>query len=149
MSDLNLFAFSGRLMADPVLSKGENTDVCHFTLVSNQYSVGEERPAFLPITVFGDTARLCQEHLLKGHGAIVRGNVETSIYTTKEGDKRKSIDFIAREVNFNGRAKSQEPYSNDTKPLPERKAVVDKKDVSQEDVDNFRKSYRPNKKYTR
>ena len=139
MSDLNLFAISGRLMADPTFSETENTEVCHFTLVSNEFIGGEERPAFIPITVFGRDAKLCQEYLLKGHGAIVHGRVETSLYQTKEGEKRKSFDFIASRVIFNGKGKS---FSED-------KPDVGKEDVSQADLDNFSKSYRPKKNFRR
>lgn len=99
MADTNISIFSGRLTSDPNFSDN-GVDFCRFDIANNRYYKGEERTTFIPIKVFGPQAKICYEHLKKGDKVIVQARLEIGQFTDKEGNNRKTVDFIANNVDF-------------------------------------------------
>lgn len=93
--DYTLLTFSGRLTDDPQLRKSGDTSICKFTVACNKrLTNGDERTSFIPTTVFGKQAEICNEYLSKGREVRVVGELETDSYVDSEGVKRKGFGCI-------------------------------------------------------
>lgn len=137
MSDLNLVILSGRLVEDPdmVETKNSGLSICRFTIAVNRHmGDGNEKTAFVPVTVFDKQAEICHQYLTKGRSVMVRCELETSTYESDQG-KRKRFDFVAREVNF-----LDKPESTD-KPAPTPSKRTDRDTETDTAVSKFNSRY--------
>jgi single-strand DNA-binding protein len=105
--ELNSVIVSGRLTRDPeqrFTQKGQG--VTTFDVASNRRykdaATGEwkDNTVFVPISVWGPMADRCKDKLRKGSPVLVEGNLVSSEYTDKSGQKRKIIKVNARRVQF-------------------------------------------------
>ena len=105
--ELNYVCLSGRLTRDPEQRfTGKGQGVTSFDVaVNRRYKdavSGEwkDNVVFVPISVWGPMADRCKERLRKGSPVLVEGNLVSSEYTDKSGQKRKIIRVNARHVQF-------------------------------------------------
>jgi len=56
--------------------------------------------SFLPVVVWGEAAQRCGDRLKKGLPVHVEGRLQSRAWETKEGQKRTSIEVVARRVQF-------------------------------------------------
>jgi len=107
LPEQNSVTLVGRLTRDPELrftTKG--SAMCRFDLAVNRRykdaTSGEwkDDTSFLPVVVWGDAANRCGERLKKGLPVHVEGRLQSRNWETKEGQKRTSIEVIARRVQF-------------------------------------------------
>lgn len=55
---------------------------------------------WIPLTAFGKTAEIMNQHLGKGSKIEVVGKLQTNNYTDKDGNKRTSYDVIVNSFGF-------------------------------------------------
>ncbi len=97
---------TGALTADPELRfTGSGIAVANFTVASNARRFDkatngyvDAEPIFLRCTAWRTTAENVAESLTRGMRVIVTGNLKTTSYETREGDKRTSLELNVTEV---------------------------------------------------
>lgn len=103
---LNCAAIMGRLVADPELrTTNTGVQVCSFTVAVDRSFVkaGEERQAdFIDVVAWRTTADFVCKYFHRGSMIAVDGTIQTRNYEDKNGNKRKSTEIIANNVNFCG-----------------------------------------------
>lgn len=131
---LNSAVMMGRLTKDPELRyTTSGTAVLSFTVaVDRIYSKpGEERQTdFIDVVAWSKTAEFVDRYFGKGQKIIVEGSLQTRTYTDKNGNKRKAVELVARQVHFAEGKKQQntmpEPSDSD---MPDGYAKVEDLDV--------------------
>ena len=96
----------GRLTRDPEMRySGSGKCVTKFAVVTSrrfkndQSGEWEDRDTtFWDCVAFGQLAENCAESLEKGTAVVVTGNAAQEEWTTKEGEKRKSMKVVAEDV---------------------------------------------------
>lgn len=98
---VNTIIVTGRLTRDPDLKyTPNNTAVVNFTIASDRMQNGEKTADFLPVSVFGKTAENVAKYMKKGSLVGVEGRMQSSSYTTKNGEKRTGYSIVAYRVEF-------------------------------------------------
>ncbi len=106
LPEQNSITLVGRLTHDPEVrftTKGQA--VCRFSIAVNrrykdQAGSWQDDTSFVPVVVWGDSANRCGERLKKGGPVHVEGRLQSRAWETKEGQKRTSLEVIARRVQF-------------------------------------------------
>ena len=110
MANLNKVFLMGNLTRDPELRYiPSGTAVASFTVASNRTytsSAGEkkEEVCFMRIVAWARQAELCGEYLKKGSPVFVEGRLQSRNWETPDGQKRSTIEVVAQNVQFLGRA---------------------------------------------
>lgn len=104
--DTNLVIFGGRLTDDP-RSVGNEEQGCRFDVASNRrYKTKEgevkEDPTFMSVTCWGSLAGLVMKRCSKGSSVLVEGRLEVRNVTDDEGNTRKYVNIVAKDVRFVG-----------------------------------------------
>lgn len=101
---LNVAVVMGRLVADPELRHTpSDVAVTSFTLAVDRSYVksGTERQAdFIDVVAWRSTADFVCKYFRKGQMMAVHGSIQTRTYTDKDGNKRKTTEIVANDVNF-------------------------------------------------
>lgn len=100
---LNSVILMGRLTADPDYRTTQSgAALARFTLaVERDYAQnGERQTDFLDVIAWRGTADFVSKYFQKGQLVAVRGSVQVSSYTDREGNKRRSWDIVADQVYF-------------------------------------------------
>jgi len=101
---LNIAALMGRLVADPELKHTSNDlAVTKFTIaVTRAYSkTAEDRKTdFIDIVAWRNNAEFVCKYFKKGNLIAVDGSIQTGTYQDKDGNKRKSFEVVANNINF-------------------------------------------------
>jgi single-strand DNA-binding protein len=107
LHSLNDVKIVGRLTRDPELRyTSQGTPVCHFSVaVGRRYkdrnsSEWKEEVAFVPCSVWRETAERCGQRLKKGSPVFVEGRLKTKQWQTKEGQKRTDLEVDVLRVQF-------------------------------------------------
>lgn len=121
LPEQNSVVLVGRLTRDPeVRYTGKGQAMCRFDLAVNRRykdtaGTWQDDTSFVPVVVWGDAAARCGERLKKGLPAHVEGRLQSRSWETKEGQKRTTLEVVARRVQFlsrvaddGGEAESQE-----------------------------------------
>jgi single-strand DNA-binding protein len=104
MSDLSTVTFTGRLVRDPQLRRGESGNLWGvFTLASNyhykdKHGAFQEETAFVDCKTFGRWAESLAKHK-KGDMALVSGRLKTDSWE-KDGRKQSKLIVICDSVRF-------------------------------------------------
>ena len=102
---LNHIVLMGRLTRDPELRRtGSGVAVASFSLAvdrdfQNRES-GERETDFIDIVAWRSTAEFVSKYFTKGRMAVVSGRLQIRNWTDKEGNKRRSAEVVADNVNF-------------------------------------------------
>lgn len=107
---MNQITVIGNLTRDPEMTYTENgTALTKFSVATSAGKTkdGKDRPAdFHNVIVWGagkdkdGLAGLCAQYLAKGRKVAVRGKHEINEWEDKEGNKRRSCQIVAQEVEF-------------------------------------------------
>ncbi len=107
LPSLNHVIISGRLTQDPDLRyTPRGTAVCTLRLaVSRWYrdkDTGElkEEPSFFNVIAWNKWAELSGERLKKGSAVVVEGQLRSRNWETPTGEKRYTVEIIARRIQF-------------------------------------------------
>jgi len=107
MSNLNVAVLMGRLVADPEL-KNTSTGIAltKFSIAVDRNTKSVNKKAdFFDIVAWRTTAEFICKYFKKGNPIIVEGRLQTGVFETKDGIKRKSFELVASNVYFAGGAK--------------------------------------------
>ena len=100
---MNSVIIIGNLTRDPEVrySTGTNqTAIGKFSVAVNDGYGEKKKTSFIPVTVFGRQAEMCQRYLHKGSKVAVKGRIQTGSYKDKEGRTVYTTDVIAEIVEF-------------------------------------------------
>lgn len=126
---LNSAVMMGRLTKDPELRyTTSGTAVLSFTVaVDRTYSrPGEERQTdFIDVVAWSKTAEFIGRYFEKGQKIIVEGSLQTRTYTDKNGNKRKAVELVARQVHFAEGRQAQADPEHSSGSLPDGFTPVD------------------------
>ena len=106
LPEQNSVTLVGRLTRDPeVRYTAKGQAVCRIDIAVNRrykdtQGAWQDLTSFIPIVVWGESAVRCGERLKKGLPIHVEGRLQSRAWETKEGQKRTSIEVIARRVQF-------------------------------------------------
>jgi single-strand DNA-binding protein len=111
VSNVNLAAFSGNLVADletKVVKLGDGSD---FTIANGRVAVNksvkakdgsggyEEKVSYLDITILGKFADLCDRKLRKADKVTVSAEIEQQRWENNEGEKRSKVVFVVKDID--------------------------------------------------
>ena len=101
---MNKIMLLGRLVRDPeVRYTTTGKVVCQFTLAVDRPFTnqdGQREADFINIVVWGKTAELCGNSLMKGHRVLVDGRLQIRSYDGKDGNKHYVTEVVANGVEF-------------------------------------------------
>ena len=107
LHSLNDVKLVGRLTKDPELRfTTQGTAVCHFRIaVGRKYkdrnsSEWKEEVAFVPCSVWRESAERCGQRLKKGSPVFVEGRLKSRDWQTKEGQKRSDLELDVQRIQF-------------------------------------------------
>lgn len=120
LHSLNDVKLVGRLTKDPELRfTTQGTPVCRFRIaVGRKYkdrTSGEwkEEVAFVPCSVWRESAERCGQRLKKGSPVFIEGRLKSRDWQTKEGQKRSDLEIDIQKIQF---LESQEEGENGAAP---------------------------------
>lgn len=106
---MNHVALTGRLTRDPEVRYTQKGDaVASFTIAVDTGYGDNKRTDFIPITCWRKTAEVVGNNLTKGRRVLVEGRLQISEYE-KDGQKRRSTDVVASNVEFLDSKKDGQP----------------------------------------
>ena len=101
---MNIIVLLGRLVRDcEVRYTTTGKCVCQFTLAVDRPFTnqdGKREADFINIVVWGKTAELCGNSLMKGHRLGVVGRLQIRSYDGKDGKKHYITEVVANSVKF-------------------------------------------------
>lgn len=101
---MNINAYTGFLGRDFDIIDASGTTIAKNVLAVRRdfkdKKTGEYETDWIPLTAFGKTAEIMNQHLGKGSKIEVVGKLQTNNYTDKEGNKRTSYDVIVNSFGF-------------------------------------------------
>lgn len=101
---MNKIMIIGNLTGEPELrSTPSGITVCSFTIAANRRhedKTGERPTDFFRISAWRQLGDSCGRFLSKGRKVAVVGELQASLYDTKDGSVRISLDVQADEVEF-------------------------------------------------
>jgi len=117
---MNFVSISGSLGRDAELKYLNNGDpICNFSVADSQ---GRDKGTiWWNCTLFGKRGEALAQYLTKGQSVTVVGTITEREWTSKDGDKRKSMDVRVSEIALQGGRKDAEPQEERraaTKPAP-------------------------------
>jgi single-strand DNA-binding protein len=96
---VNSVVLTGNLATDvEVKELSEERQVATFVLAVDR--VGGEDADFFRISAWNKQAQLCGQYLSKGRKAGVDGRLKSSSWEDGDGNKRSSVEVVARHVEF-------------------------------------------------
>jgi len=110
LPEQNQVILVGRLTRDPEIRfTGKGQAVCRIDIAVNRRyrdTAGswQDMVSYIPVVVWGDSANRCGERLKKGSPVQVEGRLQSRQWETKEGQKRTTLEVVARRVQFLFRA---------------------------------------------
>ena len=119
-ASLNRVMLIGNLTRDPELRYiPSGQGVTTFTVAANRTYVAntgekKEEVSFIRVVVWGKRAESCHEYLRKGSPVFVEGRLQSRSWDGPDGTKRSTIEVVAQNVQFLGRASGTK-----TEPVPE------------------------------
>jgi single-strand DNA-binding protein len=114
---MNKATLIGRLAADPELRQtGSGIAVTSFTIaVDRPYTKGSDRQTdWIDIVAWRNTAEFVCKYFQKGSPIIIEGSIQTRMWEDKAGQKRKSVEIVAENVEFPPRARTEGKTENES-----------------------------------
>jgi len=105
---INKVILIGNLGGDPELrSTPGGASVASFTLATNETwndkdGTKQERTEWHRIVAWGRLAEICGQYLSKGRQVYIEGRLQTREWEDKQGNKRKTTEVIARDMQMLG-----------------------------------------------
>jgi single-strand DNA-binding protein len=113
LPEQNSVTLVGRLTRDPEMrftAKGQG--ICRFDIAVNRRykdntGTWQDDVSYIPVVVWGESANRCGERLKKGLPVHVEGRLQSRQWETKEGQKRTTLEVVARRVQFLARVSEE------------------------------------------
>lgn len=94
MNSVNLI---GRLADNPLIKANEENTWARFPIAIQKNA---ENANYFTIIAFDSTAEFVEKYFVKGDRIGISGYLNQSVYETKEGETRYSVEVIANRVYF-------------------------------------------------
>jgi single-strand DNA-binding protein len=106
---MNTLIIAGTLTRDAEVKYLPNGDpIANFSIADNQG--GRDKTAiFWSCGLYGKRAESLSQYLTKGQAVTVTGSVSEREWTSKDGDKRKSMDVRVNDIALQGGRRDAEP----------------------------------------
>jgi single-strand DNA-binding protein len=127
---MNSITIAGTLTRDAELKYLPNGDpIANFSIADNQG--GRDKQAiFWNCGLYGKRAESLAQYLTKGQAVTVTGSVSEREWTSKDGEKRKSMDVRVNDVALQGGRKNEEPQQERRQaPAPQQASIDDDSDL--------------------
>ena len=133
---LNSVFLIGRLVADPELRYTQKgSPVCDFRIAcSRRYKnreTGEwqEETLFINVVAWRRQAETANDFLKKGSAVLVDGSLRSRQWKTPQGEKRSSIEVVARRIQFLDMPPKETGVEVSEAPAEERSEAKDEADI--------------------
>jgi len=106
LPSLNIVILSGRLTQNPEMRftpSGRPLTKLRMAvsrMFRGQTGEWQEETLFIDVTAWGDLAERCNQKLTKGSPVLVQGRLRSRNWETESGQKRTSIEVVARSIQF-------------------------------------------------
>ena len=101
---MNQTMLVGRLVRDPEVETTESGKERTFITLAVQRPYknenGEYDADFIDCVLWNQVASKTTEYCKKGDLIGIKGNIETNIYETEDGEKKKTMNVVAERVTF-------------------------------------------------
>lgn len=110
---INKVILVGRLGQDPDIRYSPNgVAIAKFSLATDERVPAgegnwEDRTEWHRVVAFGKLAEVCGNYLAKGRLVFVEGSIRSNQWEDAQGQKRTSIDIIARDIQMLGSSTGQ------------------------------------------
>lgn len=120
---MNTLIIAGTLTRDAEVKYLPNGDpIANFSIADNQG--GRDKPAiFWNCGLYGKRAESLAQYLTKGQAVTVTGSVSEREWTSKDGEKRKTMDVRVNDVALQGGRRDAEP--REERQQPAKPAPID------------------------
>jgi single-strand DNA-binding protein len=104
---VNKVLLTGRLTRDPELrSLASGKSVTQFSVATNEYAGGKERPEYHNIVTWDRLAEICGQYLGKGQQVAIEGRIQTRSWDDDQGKRHWKTEVVASHVEMlSGRKK--------------------------------------------
>ena len=123
---MNVITIAGTLTRDAEVKFLPNGDpIANFSVADNQG--GRDKPAiFWNCGLYGKRAESLSQYLTKGQAVTVTGSVSEREWTSKDGEKRKSMDVRVNDIALQGGRRDSEPQQERRQaPAPQQPDIGD------------------------
>ena len=108
MASVNRVILLGRLGRDPKTSDAQGLAICRLALATTRRYKGrdgekKEETEWHNVVVFGKTAEVAQQYLVKGSEVYIEGRLHTRKYTDKQGVERYAAEVICESLQLGER----------------------------------------------
>ena len=108
MASVNKVILLGRLGRDPKTSDAQGLAICRLALATTRRYKGrdgekKEETEWHNVVVFGKTAEVAQQYLVKGSEVYIEGRLHTRKYTDKQGVERYATEVICESLQLGAR----------------------------------------------
>jgi single-strand DNA-binding protein len=96
---MNSVVLTGNLATDvEIRDVGDDKQVANFVLAVDRF--GGEEADFFRVAAWDKQAELCGRYLAKGRRVGIDGRLKSSSWEDGDGNKRTSVEVVARHVEF-------------------------------------------------
>lgn len=122
---MNTITVAGTLGKDAEVKYLPNGDaICNFSVADSQ---GRDKPTiWWNCGLYGKRAESLAQYLTKGQAVTVTGSVSEREWTSKDGEKRKSMDVRVNDIALQGGRRDAEPQQE--RQQPQKPAPIDMSD---------------------
>lgn len=108
MASVNRVILLGRLGRDPKTSDAQGLAICRLALATTRRYKGrdgekKEETEWHNVVVFGKTAEVAQQYLVKGSEVYIEGRLHTRKYTDKQGVERYATEVVCESLQLGAR----------------------------------------------
>ena len=105
MASVNRVTLLGRLGRDPKMSDAQGLAICRLALATTRRYKGrdgekKEETEWHNVVVFGKTAEVAQQYLVKGSEVYIEGRLHTRKYTDKQGVERYATEVVCESLQL-------------------------------------------------
>ncbi len=121
MANLNAVFLIGNLTRDPELryapsgSAVTNLGLATSRVFTTQAGERKEQVCFVRIVVWGKQAEACSQYLNKGSQIFVEGRLQSRSWETGDGQKRSTLEVVARRIQFLDRKPAEGPVVEESR----------------------------------
>lgn len=125
---MNVITVAGTLGKDAEVKYLANGDaIANFSVADSQ---GRDKPTiWWNCGLYGKRAESLAQYLVKGQAVTVTGTVSEREWTSKDGEKRKSMDLRVSDVALQGGRKNEEPQQERRQAPAPQKADIDDSEI--------------------
>ena len=114
MANFNHITVVGNLTHDPEIRYVDDGGkaVTKFTIAINRKTKAGDETIYLDIIAWERLGEICNQYLKKSMPVLVDGRLAIRDYVNKDGEKRRAVEIVAREMQMLGSKSSREALSS-------------------------------------